>query len=139
MAPHDLPADASILLFDGVCNFCNGAVRFLVPRDRAGRLRFASLQSETGAALQRRFGLDPDDLGTVVLVEGDRCHVKSDALLRVVRHLSGAWPLFALLRIVPRPLRDWVYDRFAARRYRWFGRSDACLVPTPELRERFLA
>ena len=128
-----------VLLFDGVCNFCNGAVRFVVPRDRAGRMRFAALQSETGREFQQRFGLDPDDLDTVVLVEGDRFHAKSDAVLRVARHLSGAWPLLAALLVIPRPLRDWAYDRFAENRYRWFGRSEACLVPTPEVRERFLA
>jgi predicted DCC family thiol-disulfide oxidoreductase YuxK len=133
------PCDGPILLFDGECNLCNGVVRFVAPRDRGGAIRFAALQSEAGVALQRRFGLDPDDLDTVVLVEGDRCHRKSDAALRVARRLSGAWPVLALLRVVPRPLRDWAYDRFAERRYRWFGRSDACLVPTRELRERFLA
>ncbi len=131
--------EPSILLFDGVCNFCNDAIRFLIPRDPRGRLRFAALQSDTGAEIQRRFGLDPADLDSVVFVEGARCHTKSGAVLRVARHLSGAWPLLAALLVIPRPLRDWAYDRFAERRYRWFGRSDACLVPTPELRERFLA
>lgn len=131
--------EPSILLFDGVCNFCSGAVRFLVPRDPEGRLRFAALQSETGTEIQRRFGLDLSDLDSVVLFEGDRCHTKSGAVLRVARKLSGAWPLLAVLLVIPRPLRDWAYDRFAERRYRWFGRSDACLVPTPQLRERFLA
>jgi predicted DCC family thiol-disulfide oxidoreductase YuxK len=130
--------EPAILLFDGECNFCNGVVRFVAPRDRAGAIRFAALQSEAGRAIQRRFGLDPDDLDTVILVEGDRCHRKSDAALRVARRLSAAWPLLAALRVLPRALRDWAYDRFAERRYRWFGRSDACLVPTPELRERFL-
>lgn len=131
--------EPAILLFDGVCNFCNGAVRFVVPRDPTGHFRFAALQSETGREVQQRFGLDPDDLDTVVLVEGDRFHAKSGALLRVARHLSGAWPLLAAFLVIPRPLRDWAYDRFAERRYRWFGRSDECPVPTPELRERFLA
>ena len=131
--------EPSILLFDGVCNFCSDAVHFLVPRDPKGRLRFAALQSDTGAEIQLRFGLDPADLDSVVLVEGGRCHTKSGAALRVAGKLSGAWPLFAVLLVIPWPLRDWAYDRFAERRYRWFGRSDACLVPTPELRERFLA
>ncbi|MBW2312997.1 MAG: DUF393 domain-containing protein [Deltaproteobacteria bacterium] len=130
--------EPSILLFDGVCNFCSDAVRFLVPRDPKGRLRFAALQSDTGAEIQRRFGLDPADLDSVVLVEGGRCHTKSGAALRVAGKLSGAWPLFAVLLVIPWPLRDWAYDRFAERRYRWFGRSDACLVPSPQLRERFL-
>jgi predicted DCC family thiol-disulfide oxidoreductase YuxK len=131
--------EPSIVLFDGVCNFCSNAVRFLIPRDRTGRLRFAALQSETGAGIQRRFDLDPADLDTMVLVEDGRVYLKSGAALRVLRQLSGAWPLLSLLLVVPRPIRDWAYDRFAERRYRWFGRSDACLVPTPELRERFLA
>jgi len=130
--------EPSILLFDGVCNFCSDAVRFLVPRDPKGRLRFAALQSDTGAEIQLRFGLDPADLDSVVLVEGGRCHTKSGAALRVAGKLSGAWPLFAVLLVIPWPLRDWAYDRFAERRYRWFGRSDACLVPSPQLRERFL-
>ena len=128
-----------IVLFDGVCNFCSDAVRFLVPRDPAGRLRFAALQSDTGREVQQRFGLDPDDLDTMVVVEDGRAYLKSDAALRIARHLAGPWRLLSLLRIVPRSVRDWAYDRFAERRYRWFGRSDECLVPTPELRERFLA
>jgi len=131
--------DPSIVLFDGVCNFCSDAVRFLIPRDPAGRLRFAALQSETGAEIERRFGLDPTDLDTMILVEGGRAHRKSGAALRVLRHLSGAWPLLSVLLLVPAPIRDWAYDRFAERRYRWFGRRDACVVPTPELQDRFLA
>jgi predicted DCC family thiol-disulfide oxidoreductase YuxK len=131
--------EPGILLFDGVCNFCSEAVRFVAPRDRAGRLRFAALQSEAGREIQARFGLDPDDLDTAILVVGDRVHRKSSASLRVLRYLSGAWPLLSVLLLIPKPIRDWLYDRFAERRYRWFGRRDDCLVPTPELRERFLA
>ncbi len=133
------PGEPAIVLFDGVCNFCSEGVRFLAPRDPAGRLHYAALQSEAGRRLQRRFGLDPADLDTVVLVEGDRCHLKSGAIVRVLRRLRGAWPLLAaLLWLVPSPLRDAAYVRFARNRYRWFGKSDACLVPTPELRARFL-
>lgn len=128
-----------VVLFDGVCNFCSDAVRFLIPRDPAGRLRFAALQSETGREARARFGLDPDDLETMVVVEGERVFVKSAAALRVMRHMAAPWPLLSLLWWVPRPLRDWAYDRFAANRYRWFGQSEQCLVPTPEIRERFLA
>ncbi len=127
------------MLFDGVCNFCSDAVRFLIERDPAGRLRFASLQSETGREVQERFGLDPDALDTMVLVDGERVHLKSSAALRIVRRLSGAWPLLSVFLLVPPPIRNWFYDRFAERRYRWFGQSDECLVPTPEIRERFLA
>jgi len=131
--------EPAVVLIDGVCNFCSDAVRFLIPRDPQGKLRFAALQSPAGQAIQRRFGLDPADLDTMVLVEGDRCHVKSSAALRVLRHLSGAWPLLSLALLVPRPIRDLAYDWFARHRYAWFGRREECLVPTPELRERFLA
>ena len=130
--------EPAVILFDGVCNLCNASVRFVIPRDPRGQLRFAALQSDPGRALQERLGLDPEALDGVVLVEADRVYQKSSAVLRAARRLSGAWPLLGLLLAVPRPLRDWAYDRFAERRYRWFGRSDACLVPTPEIRERFL-
>ncbi len=129
----------AVVLFDGVCNFCSGSVRFVAPRDPAGRFAFAALQSPVGRALQERFGLPADALDTIVLVENERVWVKSAAIARILRGLSGLWPVLGvLLGLVPRPLRDFGYDQFAARRYAWFGRSEACLVPTPELRERLL-
>jgi predicted DCC family thiol-disulfide oxidoreductase YuxK len=127
-----------VVLFDGVCNLCNGAVRFVVRHDRRGRFRFASLQSEAGQALLRRHGLDPADLFSVVLVDGGRVTTRSDAALDVARGLGGAWRAAGLLRAVPRPVRDRVYDWVARNRYRWFGRRDACMLPSPELRARFL-
>lgn len=138
--PLQAPAASGhpVLLFDGVCNLCNASVRFLVERDPAARLRFAALQSPVGQALLERFGLEREDFDTMVLVEGDRCATRSDAALRVVRYLSGAWPLLRVLRVVPRPLRDAVYGFVVRNRYRWFGRRDDCMVPTPELRARFL-
>lgn len=139
-APEGLSTSpAGIVLVDGLCNFCSDAVRFLIPRDPEGHLRFAALQSPAGQAIQRRFALDADAVDTMVLVEGDRCFTKSSAALRVMRHLSGAWPLLTVLRIVPRALRDRAYDAFAARRYAWFGKSEQCLVPTPDVRDRFLS
>ena len=128
----------AVVLFDGVCNLCNGSVQFIVRHDPAGRFRFASLQSEAGQALLRRHGLDPHDLFSVILVEGGRAYARSDAALRIARGLSGAWRAAGALRVVPRPLRDAVYGWVARNRYRWFGRREACMVPTPELRARFL-
>ena len=129
-----------IVLFDGVCNLCNASVRFLIDRDPKSRLRFASLDSPAAREILRDLGrplLDgaPD---SIVLVEDGCVYERSTAALRIVRHMSGAFWLLGALWIVPRPIRDAVYRWVAANRYRWFGKSDTCLVPTPELRERFL-
>jgi len=128
----------AILLFDGVCNVCERTVRFVAPRDRHGRFQFASLQSPVGSDLLRRAGLPPEQLDTVVLIEGERVSLRSTAILRVLRRLRFPWPLLYPLILLPRALRDRAYDAFAARRYRWFGKKDACLVPDAELAARFL-
>jgi predicted DCC family thiol-disulfide oxidoreductase YuxK len=125
-------------LFDGVCNFCNAIVRFLVARDHARRLRFASIQSEVGRALLARHGIDSVAANTFVLIERGRALVRSDAALAVARHLPVPWRWGVVLVVVPRPWRDAAYDVVARHRYRWFGKRDTCMVPTPELRERFL-
>src|SRR3954468_13468896 len=98
-----------IVLFDGVCNLCNGAVQFILRRDPAERFRFASLQSPAGEALQTRLGIDPKALDSIVLVEGERWYRESDAALRIAAGLSGPWKVAALLRLMPRPLRDALY------------------------------
>ncbi|MBD2846460.1 thiol-disulfide oxidoreductase DCC family protein [Paenibacillus sp. IB182496] len=128
--------DVKIVLFDGVCNFCNSSVQFVLKRDPEGRFRYAPLQSEPGARLLREHGISGID--SFVLIEGGRAYVKSEAALRVCRSLPGLWKLLALLRIVPRPLRDAVYDAIARRRDRWFGARASCMLPTPEQRGRFL-
>ena len=127
-----------IILFDGVCKFCNASVNFILDRDRAGRVRFAALQSVTGQHLLRHFGLPTDQFSSLVLVEGGRCWRRSTAASRIARHLDGAWPLLAVLLAVPVILRDAAYDVLARNRYRWFGQLDSCRVPTPETRRRFL-
>ena len=136
--PRTATVDGPIILFDGVCKFCGGAVRFLLTRDRRKRLRFAPLQSAIGDELRQRFGLPADRLDTMVLIEGGRCHTKSSAALRIARDLSGLWPLLWVFLAVPKAFRDLCYDAFARRRYRWFGRSESCFVPTPDIRDRFL-
>jgi len=130
--------DHVILLFDGVCNFCNDTVNFLLKRDKHDRFRFAPLQSEAGRGLLERFGLSTESIETLVLIEGDRCYVKSSAALRSTKHIGGLWPLLYACILVPPFLRNWAYDRFAAFRYRLFGKRDACMVPTPEIRNHFL-
>jgi predicted DCC family thiol-disulfide oxidoreductase YuxK len=124
-------------LFDGHCHLCSGWVQFVLQRDRAQRFRFAALQSE---AAQRLLGgrLSGGALDTVVLLEGDRLLLRSSAALRVCRWLGGGWRLTAIFWLIPRPLRDAVYHFVAAHRYRWFGRREACWLPEPAFRARFL-
>jgi len=113
-----------VVLFDGVCNLCNGLVQFIIRRDPHARFQFAAMTS---------FAAD-----TIVLVEDGRRYERSAAVLRIARQLRAPWPLLFAFIVVPRPLRDWAYDAVARRRYRWFGRRETCMVPTPELRARFV-
>jgi predicted DCC family thiol-disulfide oxidoreductase YuxK len=131
----------SVVLFDGVCNFCNDAVNFIIDRDPTGRFRFASLQSPEGQALAEPHGIESGSITpqTMVLIEGGVAYTKSAAALRIARKLRAPWPLLHLLILVPRVLRDAAYRYFAAHRYEWFGRSEVCRVPTPEMRGRFLS
>ena len=126
------------ILFDGVCNLCSGFVVFTIKRDPDAKFKFASLQSNEGGNLQKEFGIDPDNIKTMVLVENDNCYLKSDAVLRIFKHLDGMWFILYYLIYIPRPIRNFVYDLVANNRYRWFGKKDVCMLPTPELKKRFL-
>ncbi len=132
-------ADDPVVLFDGLCHLCSAVVQFAIPRDPRGRLRFAALQSATAerllAGVPPSAGPIPDSF---VLIENGRLRVRSAAALHLVRYLKMPWPLLTAFVVVPRPLRDWIYDAVARRRYRWFGTRSACFVPTPEIRDRFL-
>ncbi len=133
-----LLADHAIVLFDGVCNLCNTSVNFIIDHDPDGYFKFAPLQSDIGQRLLRRCGVEGDGLDSIVLIEGERAYHRSAAALRIARRLRGVWSWLYGLLIVPRPIRDRVYDWVARHRYRWFGRTDQCRIPTPELRRRFL-
>ena len=134
------PAEAGrpVILFDGVCNLCTGSVRFVIGRDARKRFRFASLQSPVAEKLLGAQGRDGDRLESVVLVVGERTYRKSTAALLIARRLDGLWPLLSALLVIPRPLRDAMYDWIGKRRYRLFGKRDACWRPHAELAERFL-
>ncbi len=132
------PPNAPILLFDGVCNFCAWSVRFVDARDPAKVFRFASLQGEAGRRLLTEHGLDPEKMDSVVLIEGGVAWCESDAALRVCRRLRWPWRWFWIFRLVPKSLRDTAYRFIARHRYGWFGKSDTCMIPTPDLRARFL-
>jgi predicted DCC family thiol-disulfide oxidoreductase YuxK len=146
-SPHHAPDtcnatptdDRPILLIDGVCNLCNGIAQFVIRRDPSpGRFRFAALQSNCGQQLLREHGLPTEDLGTFVMIDGKRVFVRSTAGLHVLRGLGLPWSLLYVLIIVPRPMRDVVYRWIARNRYRWFGKQESCMVPTPDIRSRFL-
>jgi len=127
-----------ILLFDGVCNLCNGIVQFTIKRDPKGKFKFASLQSESGQSLLNQLGLPTNDFDSFVFINGDKYFLKSSAGLHVLKELGGVWKVFYIFIIIPRPLRDFVYSIIAKTRYKIFGKRETCMIPTPELKQRFL-
>ena len=127
-----------IIVFDSLCRLCSGYAQLILKHDRRGHFRLASLQSEAGAGLYRRFGLDPADPDSLILVEGERALRDSDAVLAIYDGLGWPWRLIALGRLVPRSLRDPVYRWVARNRYRLFGRRETCWRPDPSVAERFL-
>jgi predicted DCC family thiol-disulfide oxidoreductase YuxK len=127
-----------IVFFDGVCNLCNGAVQFLNQRDPKGVFQYAALQSQAA-----RTHLPAPPAGeawpdSIIVVDDGKAFVKSDAVLRIARRMRWPWRALVAGRLLPRPVRDALYDAVATRRYRWFGRRDVCMIPTPDLQRRFL-
>jgi len=127
-----------IIFFDGVCNLCNGAVQFIIKRDTKKTFQFASLQSAFAHDQLKEHQIDVTALQSIVLKSGNTIYTKSTAALRIAKQLSGGWPLLYSFMIIPAFIRDWVYDGIAKNRYRWFGKQDVCMVPTPDLKDRFL-
>ena len=132
---HSRPMPSGpVIFFDGVCNLCNAVVRWIAKRDSSGRFRFASLQSEAARLVLGEAGR-PDSMA---LVDREGVHFQSEAALRIARGLGPPWSVLGWLVVVPRPVRDAVYDFVARHRYRWFGRQESCPLPAPELVDRFL-
>lgn len=135
--------DSPVLLYDGLCGFCDSTVQFIIEHDRRGTLKFATLQGDFAQDVRTRHP-ELDSVDSLVLVEpdaatgGEKVYVRSDGAIRVARYLGGGWHLARAIAIVPRFLRDWAYDAFARIRYRVFGRRDSCPIPTPEQRARFI-
>jgi predicted DCC family thiol-disulfide oxidoreductase YuxK len=127
-----------IVLFDGVCNLCNSSVQFIIKKDKKKIFRFASLQGETGQALLQKFKLPTDNFNSFILVEEDTIYTKSTGALRMLKKLGGAWSLLYGFILVPAFIRNAVYNWVASNRYKWFGKQESCMIPTPELRSRFL-
>lgn len=132
------PQDTSIILFDGVCNFCNSSINFVIDHDLQKHFKFAPLQSEIGQRILKQFNKNTEDFDSVILFKNNQLCQKSEAALEIAKHLSGAWKYLSFFRIFPTFFLDFFYDIIAKNRYRIFGKSDSCRMPTVELRERFL-
>lgn len=127
-----------IVLFDGECNFCDASVQFIIKRDPSAHFYFTSLQSEKGQALKEEFSI-PEEVDSIVLIANKRAYTQSSAALHIAKKLDGLWHLLFLFILVPRPIRDGIYQYFAKNRYQWFGKKeDHCALPSPEIRKRFL-
>lgn len=127
----------NIILFDGECNFCDQSVQFIMKRDVHELYKFASIQGEVGQQLVKKYRIAAN-LDSLIVVSNNKCYFKSTAALNICRNLNGGWKLLRFLFIVPRPIRDFFYDIFAKNRYKWFGKKNSCMLPTPEIRKRFL-
>lgn len=128
----------AIVLFDGVCNFCNSSVNFVIEHDKAGYFKFAPLQSELGEGMVKKYSIDPVGTDSIIVVENDKAYTHSSAALRIGRKLDGLWSWTYAFVIIPKPIRDVFYRLFAKYRYKLFGRQEACMMPTPDVRARFL-
>ncbi|SHH21866.1 thiol-disulfide oxidoreductase DCC family protein [Virgibacillus chiguensis] len=126
-----------IILFDGVCHFCDQSVQFILQRDKQEQFLFASLQGDAGQKLVQKYNI-PNDLSSLILIDNNKYYNKSTAALRICRELSGGWKFLYAFIVLPKPIRDFFYDRIANNRYRWFGKKDSCELPPPHVRKRFL-
>ena len=131
-------AEQSIILFDGVCNMCNGFVNFLIPHDKQNRFQFGSLQSDKVKELLKQYHYSADDISTVLLIENNQLYSQSTAVLKIARKMNGPWPLLYGFMIIPQGVRDFLYNFIARNRYKLFGKKDSCMMPTPELKAKFI-
>jgi len=128
-----------IILFDGVCNLCNSSVQFVIKRDKKDMFRYTALQSEVGQQMIKERGIDTSQVDSIILIEpGVAYYTKSDAALEIGQSFGGGWKLLAIFTWLPKPFRDAMYDFVARNRYKWFGKQESCMIPTPELKAKFL-
>ena len=132
-------SDKKIILFDGICNLCNGAIQFVIKRDTKDTFRYATIQSNIGQKLLTERNIDSAKIDSIILIEPSVAYyIKSDAALKIGRSFGGGYALLSIFSWIPRVLRDGVYDLIAKNRYRWFGKKATCMIPTPELQSKFL-
>ena len=127
-----------IILFDGVCNLCNSSVQFVIKRDVKDQFRYAAMQEPAGQALIKQYDIDTAKVDSIILIDNQKAYLKSTAALRIAKYLKGPVSLLYGFTIVPVFIRNWVYDFIAKNRYKWYGKKDACMIPTPELKSKFL-
>jgi len=135
-----MESDKKIILFDGICNLCNGAVQFVIKRDTKDTFRYAPIQSNIGQMLLKERNIDPTKIDSIILIEPTVAYyIKSDAALSIGRSFGGGYKLLSMFSWIPRVLRDGIYDLIARNRYQWFGKKEVCMIPTPELQSKFLS
>ena len=127
-----------IVIFDGVCVFCNGVVNFIINRDPGSTFTFSPMQSEVAQSLITKHHASKEILNTLMLIKNGRCYLRTDAILEIAKDLSGFWYLFNIFKIIPRPIRDFLYTLFAKNRYNLFGKRNSCMVPSENVRKRFI-
>lgn len=127
-----------IVLFDGVCNLCNSAILFIIKRDKKDRFRFAPLDSDIGKELLSQHHMDSTKIDSIVLISGDSAYAKADAALYISKHLTHLWPLLYGFKVIPSFISNKIYDFIARNRYKWFGKKESCMIPTPNLTSKFL-
>lgn len=130
--------DKPLILFDGVCNLCNASVQFIIKRDVENKFLFASLQSETGQNILKHFGLDTTEFKTLILLQNKEIYTKSTAALGILKQLNGFWKFLYIFILIPTPIRDFFYTFVANNRYRFFGKQKYCMMPSSELKAKFL-
>ncbi|HEX8577545.1 MAG TPA: thiol-disulfide oxidoreductase DCC family protein [Flavobacterium sp.] len=135
----DLPENKKIILFDGVCNLCDGILNYVIKKDKKDVFRFVALQSDLGQEILKHIGVNTANMDSIILYEpGIAYHYKSSAAIEIAKHLGGIFNLGIVFNIIPRVLRDPLYDYIAKNRYKWYGKKDQCMIPTPELKAKFL-
>ncbi|GAB1858483.1 DUF393 domain-containing protein [Flavobacteriaceae bacterium MHTCC 0001] len=135
----DIPNDKQLILFDGVCNLCNTSIQYVIKKDKHNRFIFAALQSKVGESVIKQFGIDTTAVDSILLYKSEKdIYSKSTAALMVASQLGLPTNILGIFLIVPKFIRDWVYDFIAKNRYKWYGKKESCMVPTPELRGKFL-
>jgi len=128
----------NIIYFDGVCNLCNWMVTFVIKHDKRSTFSFSQLQSDFAKKLKFHVNVQNMTYDTLIYQQGENYYIKSEAVLRILKEIGGVWKLFYVLKIIPKPLRDWMYDKIARSRYRLFGKMDSCMIPSKEIQARFL-